>query len=194
MLLRSFTALLSMIALLSPLPALAERVMLNTSLGSIELELDAAKAPQTVANFIAYVESGYYDGLIFHRVIPGFMIQGGGMDSDLTPKDTRPPVPNESSNGLHNLRGTVAMARTQEPDSATSQFFINTVDNLRLDGQPGRPGYTVFARVVSGMEVVDRISQVETTNRYPFRDVPVTPVVIEQATLIQPAASPDQDS
>lgn len=190
--LRPFIATVSLLALLNPLPALAERVLLETSLGPIELALDADKAPKTVANFIAYVTAGYYDGLIFHRVIPGFMIQGGGMDPELQPRDTRPPVENESTNGLHNLRGTLAMARTQDPDSATSQFFINTADNRRLDGLPGRPGYTVFGKVVAGMETVDRISQVETGSRYPFRDVPITPVVIETARLLESDSSPEE--
>jgi len=175
------------LALLLPLTASAESVRLTTTQGTIELELLAEQAPKSVENFIAYVESGYYDGLIFHRVIPGFMIQGGGMDADFKPRQTRTPVVNESDNGLSNLRGTVAMARTRDPDSATSQFFINSVDNFNLDGRAGQPGYTVFGRVTAGMEVVDRISAVETTNRPPFRDVPVTPVVIERAEMIASA-------
>lgn len=184
MTLRPLATATALLALFVHLPAQAERVQLNTSLGAIELELDAEKAPATVANFIGYVKNGHYDGLIFHRVIPGFMIQGGGMDAEMTPRATGAPVRNESANGLSNLRGTIAMARTRDPDSATSQFFINTVDNQRLDGMPGRPGYTVFGKVAKGMEVVDRISQVATTSRPPFRDVPVTPVVIESATLL----------
>jgi peptidyl-prolyl cis-trans isomerase A (cyclophilin A) len=184
MTLRPLATATALLALFVHLQAQAERVQLNTSLGAIELELDAEKAPATVANFIGYVKNGHYDGLIFHRVIPGFMIQGGGMDTEMAPRATAAPVRNESANGLSNLRGTIAMARTRDPDSATSQFFINTVDNQRLDGMPGRPGYTVFGKVAKGMEVVDRISQVATTSRPPFRDVPVTPVVIESATLL----------
>jgi peptidyl-prolyl cis-trans isomerase A (cyclophilin A) len=184
MTLRPLATATALLALFVHLQAQAERVQLNTSLGAIELELDAEKAPATVANFIGYVKNGHYDGLIFHRVIPGFMIQGGGMDAEMAPRATGAPVRNESANGLSNLRGTIAMARTRDPDSATSQFFINTVDNQRLDGMPGRPGYTVFGKVAKGMEVVDRISQVATTSRPPFRDVPVTPVVIESATLL----------
>ncbi|MBV1790007.1 peptidyl-prolyl cis-trans isomerase [Marinobacterium sp. D7] len=180
-----FKAALATLTLLLPLTASAESIRLTTTQGTIELELFSEQAPKSVENFIAYVESGYYDGMIFHRVIPGFMIQGGGMDQEFKPRKTRPPVENESDNGLKNLRGSLAMARTRHPDSATSQFFINSVDNFTLDARPGQPGYTVFGRVTSGMDVVDRISAVETTSRPPFRDVPVTPIVIERAEVIK---------
>ncbi|WP_432698252.1 peptidylprolyl isomerase [Marinobacterium sp. YM272] len=187
---RRFGLLALLPLMLAPLAQADERVQLETSMGAIQIELYADKAPKTVANFLEYVNSGYYDGLIFHRVIPGFMIQGGGMDASMQPRANRAPIENESDNGLSNQRGTLAMARTRNPDSANSQFFINTVNNQRLDGMPGKPGYTVFGRVVSGMQVVDSIGNVETTTRGPFRDVPVTPVVIEKATLISmPQAS-----
>ncbi len=175
---------------LAPLVHAEERIHLETSMGDIEVELYSEKAPKTVANFLEYVNSGYYNGLIFHRVIPGFMIQGGGMDASMQPRTNRPPVDNESDNGVSNERGTLAMARTRDPDSANSQFFINTVNNRRLDGMPGKPGYTVFGKVVSGMDVVDQISKVETTTRAPFRDVPVTPVIIEKAEVITAAEAP----
>ncbi|KEA64005.1 Peptidyl-prolyl cis-trans isomerase PpiB [Marinobacterium lacunae] len=175
------------LVVLASVSANAETVRLTTSMGTIELELLSAEAPKSTENFLGYVQSGYYDGMIFHRVIPGFMIQGGGMDENFKPRSTRPPVANESDNGLSNMRGTVAMARTRNPNSATSQFFINTVNNVNLDGRPGQPGYTVFGRVTSGMDVVDRISAVETTSKPPFRDVPVTPIVIERAEVIPSA-------
>lgn len=193
MFLRTLALASTLTFLLAPLSAQAERVLLDTSKGMIELELDADRAPVTVANFIAYVESGFYDGLTFHRVIPGFMIQGGGLDANMQPRKTRDPVVNESDNGLSNTRGSLAMARTADPDSATSQFFINTADNLRLDGLPGRPGYTVFGHVIAGMEVVDRISAVETTTRYSYRDVPANPVVIHRAEVMpEPAAATEE--
>jgi cyclophilin family peptidyl-prolyl cis-trans isomerase len=175
------------LALAAPL-ALAEpvQVSLDTSLGTIQLQLDTDNAPITVANFVHYVEQGHYDGLIFHRVIPGFMIQGGGFTPEMQQLDTGAPIKHESDNGLSNLRGTIAMARTRDPDSATSQFFINTVDNLRLNGMPGRPGYTVFGKVTQGMEVVDAISQVPTGRQGRYQDVPTNPVVINKASIIAP--------
>ena len=163
------------------------RVALETSLGRIVLELDAARAPKSVENFLDYVRAGHYDGTIFHRVIPGFMIQGGGFDTGMEQRPTRPAVQNEASNGLRNLRGTVAMARTPDPHSATSQFFINTVDNRALDYKDSTPrgwGYAVFGKVVEGMNVVDRIEKVKTTTRAAFSDVPVEPVVIRKASLL----------
>jgi peptidyl-prolyl cis-trans isomerase A (cyclophilin A) len=166
-------------------PALADKVRLATSSGDIVLDLDRSKAPKSVENFVQYVKAGHYDGTIFHRVIPGFMIQGGGMKPDMSEKPTRAPIPLESRNGLQNQRGTVAMARTMDPNSATSQFFINTVDNAFLDQANSRDGngYAVFGRVVEGMDVVDKIRAVPTTSAGPHQNVPVTPVIIRKATL-----------
>jgi peptidyl-prolyl cis-trans isomerase B (cyclophilin B) len=159
-------------------------ITLTTSLGDIVLELDEAKAPKTCENFVAYVRDGHYDGTIFHRVIDGFMIQGGGFNEHLIQKATREPVENEAKNGLSNLTGTVAMARTMQPHSATAQFYINVSDNRFLDypGQDGW-GYCVFGRVVEGMDVVDRIRRVRTGTQQGYQDVPVEPVVIEKATV-----------
>ena len=160
------------------------RVILETSKGKIVLELYADKAPQTVKNFIAYVDAQFYNNTVFHRVIPSFMIQGGGFTADMQQKSTRPPIRNEADNGLRNLRSTVAMARTPDPHSATAQFFINTVDNKALNHRDKSPrgwGYAVFGRVVEGMEVVDRISGVKTGTRGRFQDVPLEPVVILRA-------------
>lgn len=154
------------------------RVLLTTSLGEIELELEAEKAPVSVENFLGYVDSGFYDGTVFHRVIPGFMIQGGGFGEGLNQKPTKAPIKNEADNGLHNVRGTVAMARTQNVNSATSQFFINHRDNDFLDHGSRDFGYAVFAKVVRGMEVVDQIAQVPTGNRAMMQNVPLTPVKI----------------
>ncbi|MCD1640596.1 peptidylprolyl isomerase [Pseudomonas stutzeri] len=154
------------------------RVLLTTSLGEIELELEAEKAPVSVENFLGYVDSGFYDGTVFHRVIPGFMIQGGGFGEGLNQKATKAPIKNEADNGLHNVRGTVAMARTQNVNSATSQFFINHRDNDFLDHGSRDFGYAVFAKVVRGMEVVDQIAQVPTGNRAMMQNVPLTPVKI----------------
>jgi len=164
-------------------------VALKTSLGDVKLELDADKAPKTVENFVAYVKSGYYAGTVFHRVIPGFMVQGGGMTKDLDEKreGQRPAIENESGNGLENVVGTVAMARTSAPDSATSQFFINVHDNGFLDKGEARDGvgYAVFGKVVEGMDVVKKIEGVQTTRMPPHDNVPVEPVVIESATLVE---------
>ncbi|MCR5865239.1 peptidyl-prolyl cis-trans isomerase [Aquincola sp. J276] len=166
-------------------PALAQKVRLDTSMGPIVLELDAEKAPKSVANFVDYVKAGHYNGTVFHRVIDGFMIQGGGMDASMKEKPTRAPIPLESRNGLVNARGTVAMARTMDPNSATSQFFINLKDNSFLDQANSRDGngYAVFGKVVSGMDVVDKIKAVPTGNNGPHQNVPLQPVVIKQATL-----------
>jgi peptidyl-prolyl cis-trans isomerase A (cyclophilin A) len=162
------------------------RVELVTTMGTIEVQLDPPRAPKTVANFLQYVKDDFYAGTIFHRVIPGFMIQGGGFTASMQQKPTRPPIPLESKNGLKNLRGTIAMARTSDPNSATSQFFINLVDNASLDyPQPDGHGYAVFGRVVKGMDVVDRIAKVATENAGPMQNVPVTPVVIKQAILLK---------
>jgi cyclophilin family peptidyl-prolyl cis-trans isomerase len=161
------------------------QVDLKTNLGTIRLELYPAKAPKTVANFLQYVKDGHYNGVIFHRVIPDFMIQGGGMDKSMREKKTRDPIPNEAKNGLKNDLGTVAMARTNDPHSASAQFFINTKNNDFLDypGQDGW-GYAVFGKVVAGMDVVMKIRQVPTGNVGPYGDVPKQPVIIESATLV----------
>lgn len=157
--------------------------VLETNKGVIEIELDEEAAPRTVRNFIRYVEDGVFDGTVFHRVMSGFMIQGGGFTSDGTQKDTRDPIPLESDNGLKNLRGTIAMARTSEPNSATNQFFINLVDNSFLNYGSDQPGYAVFGRVVSGMDVVDDIGSVSTGMRGPYSDWPVEDVIIERAYM-----------
>jgi peptidyl-prolyl cis-trans isomerase A (cyclophilin A) len=156
-------------------------VVLDTSKGAIEIELDPAKAPVSVENFLGYVDAGFYDGTIFHRVIPRFMIQGGGFTPDFTQKETRAPIKNEAENGLLNRRGTIAMARTQDKDSATAQFFINLTDNQFLDHGTRDFGYAVFGRVTGGMEVVDAIAAVETGRRGPHQNVPVEPIVIQSA-------------
>lgn len=161
-----------------------QHVAIETDRGTIELELNAEKAPVTVENFMGYVRDGFYQDTVFHRVIPGFMIQGGGMTVDMERKTTREPIVNESDNGLSNARGTIAMARTQQPHSATSQFFINVADNTQLDGRQGQPGYAVFGRVTAGMDVVDTIVGVETTTHGQHRDVPAEPIRILSVTVI----------
>ena len=162
-------------------PVANPHVLLTTSLGEIEIELAADKAPISTQNFLAYVESGFYDGTQFHRVIPGFMVQGGGFDADMSEKDTQAPIKNEADNGLRNERGTLAMARTQVVDSATSQFFINHKDNAFLDHGGRDFGYAVFGKVVRGMDVVDQIAQVPTGNRGMHQNVPRQPVLIVSA-------------
>jgi peptidyl-prolyl cis-trans isomerase A (cyclophilin A) len=173
------------IGLLGAVPAHAQNVKLATSAGDIVIKLNAEKAPKTVANFVQYVKDGHYDGTVFHRVIGSFMIQGGGMTADLKEKPTRAPIPLESRNGLNNERGSIAMARTSDPESATSQFFINVVDNAMLNASSSGDGngYAVFGKVVSGMDVVDKIRAVKTTRKGPHGDVPVDPVTIKKATL-----------
>jgi peptidyl-prolyl cis-trans isomerase A (cyclophilin A) len=170
---------------LTCLPAAAQKVRLATSAGDIVLALDAEKSPKTVANFLQYVKAGHYDGTIFHRVIPGFMIQGGGMKADLSEKPMRAPIALESRNGLSNVRGSVAMARTNDPNSATSQFFINVVDNSFLDQANSRDGngYAVFGKVVEGMDVVDKIVAVPTRNVGENQNVPQSAVTIRKASL-----------
>jgi peptidyl-prolyl cis-trans isomerase B (cyclophilin B) len=168
--------------------AKAPRVTLTTSKGDIVLELNAEKAPKTVKNFLAYVKSGHYNGTIFHRVINGFMIQGGGFTADMNQKATQAPVENEAGNGLSNARGTIAMARTSDPNSATSQFFINLVDNGSLDRSSPRGdgwGYTVFGKVVSGMDVVDAIAKVPTGVKAGMGDVPTQTVTITAAKITE---------
>jgi len=159
-------------------------VVLETSKGTLEIELDAAKAPGTVANFIKYVKKGHYDGLIFHRVIPDFMIQGGGFTADMQQKETEAPIQNEAKNGLKNVRGSLAMARTPNPHSASSQFFINLKDNTFLDypGQDGW-GYCVFGKVSKGIEIMDQIAAVPTTTKSGHQNVPVEPVTIKSAKV-----------
>jgi peptidyl-prolyl cis-trans isomerase A (cyclophilin A) len=168
------------------LAADAPQVSLKTTMGEIVLELDQEKAPKTVANFMQYVKSGHYKGTVFHRVIDGFMIQGGGMDAKLVTKKTRPPVKNEANNGLLNVPYSVAMARTADPDSATSQFFINVAQNTPLD-YPGRDGYgyTVFGKVIKGQEVVDKIKGVVVDDVRGQQNVPVVPVVIQSASVVK---------
>lgn len=164
----------------------APRVKLATSAGDIVLELDAAKSPKTVENFLQYVNDKHYDGTVFHRVIENFMIQGGGFTPDMQQKPTRNPIALETSNGLKNDKYTVAMARTSNPNSATSQFFINVKDNNNLNApQPDGYGYTVFGKVVSGMDVVEKIRTTPTGAKGPHRDVPITPISINSATLVK---------
>lgn len=170
-------------------PAFADEVkpvvVMTTSAGVIELELMPEQAPLTVANFLRYVESGFFTDTIFHRVIDNFMIQGGGFTVDMERKDTLPPVRNESINGLPNMRGTISMARTNDPDSATSQFFINLKNNDFLNANGPRPGYAVFGKVVSGMDIITGIGHVQTDRQGPYKDVPVEPIVIQSVALKQ---------
>lgn len=199
---RTLAGILGMVGIMTPgtLGASAQDnpdnpvVVLETTLGSITIELLPNAAPTTVENFLQYAGDGFFDGTVFHRVIPGFMIQGGGLLADLSEKRTRPPIRNEADNGLSNTRGTIAMARTSVVDSATAQFFINTVDNGRsLDHRGTSPrdyGYAVFGRVTAGMDVVDAISGVATGRQGPHQNVPVEPVVIDSATVRAPASPP----
>lgn len=165
------------------------RVLLKTNMGLIQIELYPEKAPKTVENFMKYVTAGHYDNTLFHRVIDGFMIQGGGMDLNFKQKPTGSPIKIESNNGLKNVKGSVAMARTSDPDSATAQFFINDADNDYLDYKSSTPsgwGYTVFGKVIEGMDVVDKISKVRTGRKEMHNDVPVENVVIESAVEVKP--------
>jgi cyclophilin family peptidyl-prolyl cis-trans isomerase len=158
-------------------------VTMKTSMGTVKIELDKEKAPITVANFVQYAKDGFYDSTVFHRVIPGFMIQGGGFTQDLVRKETREAIKNEAKNGLKNTTGTIAMARTSNPDSATAQFFINVKDNAALDYSASNPGYAVFGRVTEGMDVVHQIEKVKTSRQNGMGDVPVTAVIIESVTV-----------
>ena len=161
-------------------------IKLNTSMGTIVIELDSDKAPKTAANFLQYARDGFYDGTIFHRVINNFMIQGGGMQPGMVEKQTREPIENEADNGLSNLKGTIAMARTQAPHSATAQFFINVADNTFLDHSAPNPqgwGYCVFGKVIEGMDVVEKIKDVPTGNAGYHQDVPLEDVVIESVEV-----------
>lgn len=170
-------------------PGLAQaqsKVQLKTSMGDIVIELNDTKAPKSAANFLQYVRDKHYDGTVFHRVIDGFMIQGGGMDANMSEKATRAPIPLEASNGLKNDRGTIAMARTGNPNSATSQFFINVVNNDMLNApKPDGHGYAVFGKVIKGMDVVDKIRAVATGNRGMHQNVPTTAVTILSATEVK---------
>lgn len=166
--------------------AAAPKVLLKTSMGDITIELAADKAPKSTANFLAYVNSGFYDGTVFHRVIDNFMVQGGGFTKELQQKPTRASIVNESKNGLSNVRGSVAMARTADPNSATAQFFVNVVDNPQLDyASDAQPGYCVFGKVVAGLDIIDKIKAVPTGPQNQFRsDVPTAPIVIEKASVL----------
>jgi cyclophilin family peptidyl-prolyl cis-trans isomerase len=184
-------ALASVLAASSQGAAMEEKkvnpsVIIETSLGNITVELNQEKAPKTVANFLEYVKTGYFKGTIFHRVIKGFMIQGGGLSADMKNKPAQSPIENEATNGLKNARGTIAMARTAEIHSATSQFFINTVDNSFLDHRsksPDKFGYCVFGKVTSGMDVVDKIEAAQTETKGMYQNVPTKPVLITDARL-----------
>jgi cyclophilin family peptidyl-prolyl cis-trans isomerase len=191
---RKLFALFAILLCATSLPAAAKgpadnpRVRMTTSLGVVELELDAKRAPGTVRNFMNYVESGFYNGMIFHRVIPGFMIQGGGFVAGMREKTTGVPVKNEADNGLKNLAGTIAMARTSDPQSAAVQFFINTADNASLDHRDKTDrgwGYAVFGKVTKGMDVVKKIESVSTRTAGPFQNVPVKDVVIQKVESIK---------
>lgn len=168
----------------APLPP---QVVLQTSMGEVKIELFPDKAPVTVQNFLHYVDSGFYNGVIFHRVVPGFVVQGGGFDQEYQRKAGQAPIVNESENGVQNLRGTLSMARTGDPNSATSQFFINLRDNLQLDGRPGQAGYAVFAKVVEGLPIVEAMAdQPQGNHSGVFENAPNTPIVIERAYRYHP--------
>ena len=165
-------------------------VLMSTSMGEVKIELYEKEAPETVKNFLAYVNDKFYDGTIFHRVIPGFMIQGGGFTAAMEQKPTKPPIKNEAGNGLKNDTGTLAMARTSDPDSATAQFFINVKNNdfLNRDKAQDGVGYTVFGKVIEGMDVVRKIEQVQTSRKGMYADAPVESVLIKSITVVPPAA------
>lgn len=175
-----------LLSLFSTVSLADTKVLIQTSVGDIEVELDSQLAPITTKNFLEYVNSGYYENLTFHRVIPGFMIQGGGADDQLKFKETKQPIKNEANNGLKNDRGTIAMARTNAVDSATSQFFINVVNNDFLNYQgPEKYGYAVFGKVTKGMDIVDKIVNVPTKRMGPHQNVPVEPVYIKKVTVVE---------
>ncbi len=194
-LLQKTTATLSLLGTLFSGLVLADNpvVIMETNLGTVEIELNADLAPASVENFMDYAGKGFYDGTIFHRVIPGFMAQGGGFTPDMNRKNTSAPITNESDNGLKNKRGTIAMARTNDPNSATSQFFINLTDNNFLDGRQGQAGYAVFGEVVNGMEVVEKMAQIPTGRKGMYDDVPredivIKSVVVKPETKAKPAS------
>ncbi len=176
-------SVLALVLAANPAPAQSkpDTVIFKTSLGDLTIALFNRTAPVTVKNFLAYVDSGFYNGTIFHRVIPGFVIQGGGYNKNLVRRPTFPPIKNESDNGLKNERGTLSMARTQDPNSATSQFFVSLVDNSGLDFKGEGTGYAVFGKVIAGMDVVDKIAKVQTETRGGFQDIPKDPVFIISA-------------
>jgi cyclophilin family peptidyl-prolyl cis-trans isomerase len=186
--LRKLLALLALSTLAAEAALAADpRVELKTNRGAIVIELNQAKAPKTVANFLQYVKDGHYNGTVFHRVIDGFMVQGGGFDKDMKQKPTRGTVENEAANGLKNDYGTIAMARTPDPHSASAQFFINLKNNEFLNFREATPqgyGYTVFGKVVSGMDIIDKIAKVPTGNAGPHQNVPREPVIVESATIL----------
>jgi cyclophilin family peptidyl-prolyl cis-trans isomerase len=188
---RALLCLIAAVATLAPHPARSQgtdavRVRIETTMGSFVVQLDPARAPLTVANFIEYVRAGHYEGTIFHRVVSNFVAQGGGYDEKLVEKPTRANIPNESGNGLSNRRGTIGMARTGEAHSANAQFYISLADNPALDPQPGRWGYTVFGQVIEGMQVVDAIGGVATGEVGPLeKDAPLKPIVIKKVTEIK---------
>ena len=161
-------------------------IRFETTLGDFTVELFEKEAPETVVNFLKYIDSGFFDGTIFHRIVPGFVIQGGGFTEDMSQKRTQPPIKNEADNGLKNLRGTLSMARTNDVNSATSQFFVNLKDNDFLDHKPGNFGYAVFARVTDGMDVIDKIAAVATGRRRGFDDVPTEAVIMKRVQRIAP--------
>ena len=165
----------------------ASMVRFETSHGGFTVELYDEDAPLTVANFLQYVDAGFFDGTIFHRIVPGFVIQGGGLTADFTQKKTKPPVRNEAGNGVRNERGTLSMARTDEIHSATSQFFVNLADNDFLDQRPGQYGYAVFGRIADGMDVIERIAGVRTGRRKGYSDAPMEDVIITSARRAEPA-------
>ena len=189
-------ALTSSVAAAQPSTSLAPRVRVETTHGSFVLELDAVRAPLTSENFLRYVRDGFYDGTVFHRVIPNFVVQGGGFDASLAPRQGRAAIPNESGNGLSNRRGTIGLAREDSPHSGSSQFYLNLMDNSGLDPLPSRWGYAVFGRVVEGMDVVDRIAHLPTGTVAPIGpDVPLQAAVIQHAFVLEtaPPAAPQAD-
>ena len=188
----NFLALIAALLLSTNAIAANPQVEIKTNMGNIVLELYPDKAPKTVENFLQYVKDGFFKGTIFHRVIPGFMIQGGGFSADFAQKQTRAPIQNEAGNGLKNDTGTIAMARTSDPHSATAQFFINVKDNDFLDFTPGNPGYAVFGKVSKGMDVVNKIEAVQTGNRGGHQNVPVKPIVIEDAKILPAVKSAEK--
>jgi len=163
-------------------------IRFETTLGDFTVELFTAEAPISAQNFLDYADAGHFDGTVFHRVIPGFVVQGGGLTADMKQKPTRAPIRNEATNGLKNRRGTLSMARTNDPHSATSQFFINLVDNAFLDPGRGGAGYAVFGHVVEGMDVVDKMAATKTGSKAGHQDVPVTPIEVKSARRVTPAA------